>query len=48
DGFASTMEDTDKDGFADKGAGAFDFKFGNQVFPIVVTWKRLALPKDTK
>ena len=47
-GFASTMEDTDKDGFAYKGAGAFDFKFGNQVFPIVVTWKRLALPKDTK
>lgn len=48
DGFASTMEDTDKDGFADTGAGAFDFKFGNQVFPIVVTWKRTALPKDTK
>lgn len=45
DGFASTMEDSDKDGFADKGSGAFDFKFGNQVFPIVVTWKRTALPK---
>jgi mono/diheme cytochrome c family protein len=45
DGFASTLEDTTKDGFADKGKGAFDFKFGNTVFPIAVTWKRTALPK---
>ncbi len=45
DGFASTLEDTDKDGFADKGKGAFDFKFGNTVFPISVGWKRTALPK---
>ena len=45
DGFASTLEDTNKDGFADKGKGAFDFKFGNTVFPISVGWKRTALPK---
>ena len=45
DGFASVLEDSNGDGFADKGTGAFDFKFGETVFPIAVTWKRTALPK---
>lgn len=45
DGFASTLEDSNSDGFADKGTGAFDFKFGETLFPIAVTWKRTALPK---
>jgi hypothetical protein len=44
DGFASTLEDTNADGFADKGKGDFEFKFGPTVYPIAVTWLRTALP----
>ena len=44
DGITSELEDVDKDGFADKGDGSFDFKFGNTVFKIDADWKRLALP----
>lgn len=47
DGFASTLEDTNADGFADKGSGAFDFTFAGKVYPIKVTWKRTALPKGS-
>ena len=47
DGIKSDMVDSDADGFADKGAGSFDFKFGATVYKVTVTWKRLALPKTT-
>ncbi|MCO4761522.1 MAG: Ig-like domain-containing protein [Myxococcales bacterium] len=47
DGIKSNMTDGNKDGYADAGVGSFDFKFGNTVYKVNVTWKRTALPKTT-
>lgn len=47
DGIASDMIDANKDGYAEKGSGSFDFKFGATLYPVKVTWKRISLPKAT-